>query len=224
MQACQSSAMCGIVDRHPSEKKELQELAKKKQKLEGELKAIASEISIKEKLSSDHNQSFEARIHDILIRTNPEKYLTSNCRPKEGIILADTYILKKYYGGQNPNKQTIEKDSEIFQTIIKSYEEKMSVNKPKNSVVKQLENHGIRWPNVQTGFYPYYYPQCYVQTVPGSVQQFSDVQGNIFGSPSVPRSGSVPVASPPPPYMEEYSPPLPPQIDDKPPLPTADTD
>ena len=111
MEECTSATICGQVDRHPSEKKELQELAKTKNKLEGEVKAIISEVNVKEKISNDIHESFESKIHDVLIISNPEKYITENNRPKEGIILADSYILKQFYGGKNPDKATMENDS-----------------------------------------------------------------------------------------------------------------
>ena len=63
-------------------------LRKRNMGIEGELKALASELKVNEKVSSNIEQSFEAKIQDILIRTNPHKYLTDQRRPKEGIILA----------------------------------------------------------------------------------------------------------------------------------------
>ena len=71
MPNCESAAVCGQLDKHPTEKKALQELGKKKQKAEGELKALRSEPSVKETVARDMSKSFEARIHELLIRTNP---------------------------------------------------------------------------------------------------------------------------------------------------------
>lgn len=148
MPVCETAAVCGQLEKHPTEKRELQELGKKKQKAEGELKALKSELLAKEVVSNDMSKSFEARIHDTLVRTNPNKYLTSNNKPKEGIILADSYILKKYYGGKIPDFDDIQHESEIWQTIIKSREESYQVGAkvPKNSVIKELENRGVDWP------------------------------------------------------------------------------
>ena len=213
MQPCESAGMCGIVDRHPDEKKQLSELGKKKQKLDGEIKAITSDLKIKEKISKDHNQSFESKIHDILIKTNPQKYLTVNRRPKEGIILADTYVIKKYYGGKNPTKDALENDSDIFQTIIESHESKIGTTTPKNSVMKQLEDQGIQWPR---------------QAAASSVSAFGFPQNymNWQMAPVLPPGYVGPIASPPPPYpMEPYQPPLPQTADDgteRPPLPAEE--
>lgn len=40
------------------------------------MKALESELALKEKVFSEACQTFQAKIHDILIRTNPSKYLT----------------------------------------------------------------------------------------------------------------------------------------------------
>lgn len=213
MEECESASVCGQIERHPAQKKELQELAKKKQKVEGELKAYQSELKVKEKISNDVEQSFEAKIHDILIRTNPGKYLTDQKRPKEGIILADSYVIKKYYDGKNPDKMKLEQDSDIFQTVIKSYEDKRNLKQPKNSVIKQYQEHGIQWPNPGTC-------QPAVQS-PSQMFSYPDVGWNmIYGSsfPGFPMAVQQPffsphsnaVASPPPPLPDkEQMPPLP---------------
>lgn len=73
MPECTSASICGQIERHSGEKKELQEIAKRKLKAEGELKVLKSDLSIKTTLSKNVSQSFEARIHDVLIRTNPNK-------------------------------------------------------------------------------------------------------------------------------------------------------
>ena len=139
------------------------------------------------------------------------------CGYKEGVILADSYIIKKYYGGKNPTKDTLEKESEIFQTVIESYETKMGMNHtPKNSVVKQLEDQGIRWPmqnpGSSMGFSPFN-PQSYMN-------QWQ------FPQAVLPPGYAGPVASPPPQYtIEPYQPPLPQTADDRaerPPLPTEE--
>ena len=146
MPNCETAAVCGQLDKHPAEKKELQDLGKRKLKAEGELKALRSELAVKETVSKDMSKSFEARIHDILIRTNPNKYLTAKNKPKEGIILADSYILKRYYNSKVPDN--VERESDIWQTVIKSHEDNFEVNKmPKNSVIKELEKRGVNWPN-----------------------------------------------------------------------------
>ena len=224
MEACQSAAVCGLIDRHPAQKKELQELAKKKQRIEGELKAFTSELKVKEKVSSNIEQSFEAKIHDILIRTNPNKYLTDQRRPKEGIILADSYIIKKYYDKQNPDKAKLERDSDIFQTIIKSFEEKRNVV-PKNSVIKQYEEHGIKWPTNNSEIsrpapvgQMFAYPGQYGWSTNNYCPSFPTFSMPFQQPFYTPHSGSLtPVATPPPPPPEEGIP-----IPPIPPLPESD--
>ena len=221
MEECTSATICGQVDRHPSEKKELQELAKTKNKLEGEVKAIISEVNVKEKISNDIHESFESKIHDVLIISNPEKYITENNRPKEGIILADSYILKQFYGGKNPDKATMENDSELFGTIITSYEEKLKRKPVKNSVTSLLERSGVKLVNDQTlpstpGLICPSFPHPSFQWAPShqNMQYFQQTMPQ-FGLPFQLATGqgyrTTPVSSPPPPSMNlQEQPPLPP--------------
>ena len=48
MQEFSSASICGNLDRHADEKKEVQELGKRKLKAEGELKALKADLSIKQ--------------------------------------------------------------------------------------------------------------------------------------------------------------------------------
>ncbi|XP_053403747.1 uncharacterized protein LOC123524212 [Mercenaria mercenaria] len=220
MDECISSSVCGLIERHPAEKKEVQELSKKKQKIEGELKTLKCELKMKEKISAEATSSFEAKIHDILIRTNPAKYLTNNRRPKEGVILADSYILKQYYGSKNPSKDDLERDSDIFQTVVRSYEEKVNKrsNKPKNSVAKQLDIQlntntcSVVGENLQGSsmLYPYPYPyvwnygQSFVPNFGSPGQSTSQIFGSNFRPfDTVQASPQAPVETPPPPPPQE---------------------
>ena len=206
MQECSSASICGNLDRHADEKKEVQELGKRKLKAEGGLKALKADLSIKQTLSKNVSQSFEARIHDALIRTNPQKYLTENNRPKEGVILADTYILKKYYGGRIPDNESVDAESELFQTIIQSHEEKTMTTRPKNSVINELQIRGITWPAHNTPPEPYpgyqfYNPAVWSQQPAGFGQQFMFRMPTAAGCyPLLPNNDDRhPLASPPPP-------------------------
>lgn len=196
MSVCESAAICGILDKHPNEKKELLELSKLKAKAECELKTLSNELAVKKKTATEVKKSFEMKIHDILIKSNPGKYLTAMRRPKEGVILADTYVLKKYYGSSNPSKAELEKDSDIFKTVIDSYEEKLKKSPPKNCVQMQLAMQGVQMPTggIQLPMYPFSPPMW-----------FPSQQG-LFAP--MPGSFPPPCASPPPP-PDDQNPPLP---------------
>lgn len=240
-ETCESAVICGEIDKHPSEKKELSELAKKKQAVEIELKTLKTELEVKNKVKSEVQNSFESKIHDELINSNPGKYLTEQGKPKEGIIKADTYILKRYYQGNFP--QDLRMESQIWKTVISSYEEKMNINPPKNCVQRELERRGgIRWPNkhgqsetkadnnpigsehqqFQQSFplnywaygqnYTYAYPAGYMGYQAGMVRHFTP-QSSTLSSPV--QQGLVmmnPVASPPPPPDDTELPPLPDEL------------
>lgn len=235
LEQCESAQICGEIDKHSNEKKELTDLAKKKQQAENELKMLKTELDVKDKIIKEVACSFEAKIHDALINTNPDRYLTTNGRPKEGIIKADTYIIRKYYDGKVP--QDIEEESNMWQTIIKSYEERMNVKPPKNSVQRELERRGgIRWPSQTDSQTPslqaqdvshpvppynyWAYGQNYMYAYPGYVGYHAGVMQRPFMAPSatitspqqaLPSTPAVPVVSPPLPDAEEDAegPPLP---------------
>ena len=113
MPICESAAVCGQLDKHPTEK-ELQELGKKKQKAKGGLKIRIIRKRNCKIFRKETVKSFEACIHDILIRINANKYLTGNNKSQERIILAD--ILKRYYNNKVPD--SAERKRDIWQTII----------------------------------------------------------------------------------------------------------
>ena len=141
--------ICGEIDKHPSEKKELSEIGKKKQAAEIELKTLKTELEIKTRILNEVQCSFETKIHDQLIDSDPDRYLTALAKPKEGLVKADTYILKRYYQGKVP--ENLKEESQIWKTIITSYEEKMKIRPPKlNCVQRELERRGgIPWPQQQ---------------------------------------------------------------------------
>ena len=197
MDACASASICGVIEKHASEKKELSDLCKKKQKIESEVKALKNDLAVKKKVVSDVRQSFETKVHDILINSNPQKYLTTARRPKEGIVLADSYMLKKYYGITNKSVtiSQLEQDSEMFKFIIEDHEEKMKTKTiaPKNVVQRQLEMQGVQIPTAPFPMFPNPYNPWFVPT-PGPFMP--------------PGSYPPPCASPPPPPEDEI-PPLP---------------
>ena len=198
MAKCESASQCGLVDKHPDEKKELLEIGKKKQKLESELKSLSFDIQNKERATMQVATSFEAKVHDVLIRSNPEKYLTEHSRPKEGIVLSDSYILKKYYGtrGGTITKEELENECSMFAVIIESYNDKMKTEKIKsnNSVLKELE--------MSTGQFtatPWMRFNPFVPMFDGGFGYMSPIASPPLPVPNPPP----PVATPPPPPDDE---------------------
>ena len=143
--------ICGEIDLHPDSKKELSVLSVKKQKLEGEVKALSAEIEAKRKAHNETSNTFEGKIQSHLIRSNPEKYLISATGPVRQVrVNADTAILKKVFDGQVPDY--LESSSQFWQEIIDSHDRQFHNPAEKaqfsvtNPVRHELENKGIVWP------------------------------------------------------------------------------
>ena len=145
---CADIRICGEIDLHPESKKELSVLSAKKQKLEGEVKALSAEIEAKRKAQNETFNTFEGKIQSHLIRSNPEKYLISATGQVR--VNADTAILKKVYDGQVPDN--LESSSQFWQEIIDSHDRQFHNPAEKaqfsvtNPVRRELENKGIVWP------------------------------------------------------------------------------
>ena len=100
------------------------------------------------------------------------------------------------------------KDSDIFQTIIKSYEDKRNIGQPKNSVIKQYKDHGIQWPNSETNQINNPAAQMFPYPGPGYGWSFPSFPMAVQQQPFY-TGGLTAVATPPPPPEAETLPPLP---------------
>ena len=222
---CDDVRICGEIELHPESKKELSVLSVKKQKLEGEVKALTSEIEAKRKAHDETFNTFEGKIQAHLIRSNPEKYLIpATGQVRQVRVNADTAILKKVFEGQVPDN--VESSSKFWQDIIDSYEKQFNqpAEKPqfsvKNPVRRELENKGIVWPTYamsSPGTQANYQPNTFLPHMPFGMP----VQG--FGMPFYGGYMSPPTYPPPSSTVtsaelegNEIFPPLP---DDAPPPP-----
>lgn len=152
-QECTDVRVCGEVDLHPESKKELSLLGAKKQKLEGELNALSSELEAKKKARDETYNTFEGKVQSWLIRSNPEKYLiAATGQVRQVRVNADTAILKKVLECQVPDD--IEKSSKFWPDIIENYECKYIRSTKRetlktpiiNPVRRELESRGLTWP------------------------------------------------------------------------------
>jgi hypothetical protein len=140
---CTSVLICGEVDVHPDSKKELTELAGLKNKIEGEVKKLKSEVEVKQRVKTQMLTTFENKIHDDLIRSNPNKYLIDGGPAyKKRILDADKAILRKYYKAKAPDN--LEIASVTWQAIIDAETEKWSTGQrkpiqPRNPVLEMMK-------------------------------------------------------------------------------------
>jgi hypothetical protein len=139
---CTNVVICGELDVHPESKKELVELASLKNKADGELKKFKSEVEVKQKIKNQMLMTFENKIHEQLIRTNPEKYLIGGVgQAKKRVLDADKAILRKYYNGKAP--EHLDVASITWQALIDAEMEKWNVGQrkpqpPRNPVLEMM--------------------------------------------------------------------------------------
>ena len=151
-QECTDVRICGEIDLHPENKKELSLLGAKRQKLEGELNVLSAELEAKKKARDETYNTFEGKVQSWLIRSNPDKYLiAATGQVRQVRVNADTAILKKILECQVP--EDIEKSSKFWPDMIENYEQKYIKTTKKemppriiNPVRRELENKGITWP------------------------------------------------------------------------------
>jgi hypothetical protein len=151
MSACESVAICGEIDLHPDAKKHLAHVSQEKQKVAGELKAMANELDAKKKAHKETFRTFEGQTQSWLIRSNPDKYLIpATGQVRQVRVNADTAILRKHYNGVVPS--AIETVSKTWPNIIENVERKSALTpvrsvKGLNPVRTELESRGIVWPD-----------------------------------------------------------------------------
>ena len=229
---CTDVRICGEIDLHPDSKKELSVLSIKKQKLEGEINALTSELDAKRKANQETHNTFEGKIFSWLIRSNPEKYLIKTAgQVRQVRVNADTAILRKVFEGQVSDD--LETSSQFWKDIIDTSDIKyrQSTEKPSftvsNPVRKELENKGVVWPtHVPTigspaGHQPQppfpYFPQM-PYGAPGQairMPYYGFVTPPVYSPPSATvTSGELETGQPFPPLPTE-PPPSPPDTEEK---------
>ena len=81
--------MCGDVQKHPGECRELCEIADRKNKLALVLKKAKQELELKTKVKEKLSSSFEKRLEPHLIDANRKKYLADTAfgiRPRQALL------------------------------------------------------------------------------------------------------------------------------------------
>ena len=138
---CEDIRTCGNIAAHESAKTELKELVSARDKAEGLMKKIKSELDAKIKMEQNVNQTFEAQIKPHLINSNPDKYLFDGFKERSRVLMADMAILRKHYKGEMPNNAEME--SKKWENIIKTFEERKIPKSVKNPVQELLKHNSI---------------------------------------------------------------------------------
>lgn len=140
---CDDIRQCGELDYHPEQKSEINELVKRQNSVERDIKSLEIELKVKKEAQCSTAKTFERRIRDYVINSNPEKYLING---GPGIInvklQADIAILKRHYHNKIP--ENLENESRYFTTIIASQDSQRAPRMtPKNPIQAKLESNAI---------------------------------------------------------------------------------
>ena len=154
---CPGPESCNDVEKHPPEKKLLNDALTTSRAKEKELEGMKSQLAAKKNALSETRCSFRYRVETVLINTNLEKYtfITAQGRAaRQTVINNDMHILEKHFGGRVP--VNLHEESKKFQTIIEKFNKDHILSKTKKTVnpeVRLLEMHGIRFPEFSASRY-----------------------------------------------------------------------
>ncbi|KAK3100993.1 hypothetical protein FSP39_015453 [Pinctada imbricata] len=147
---CPGPEYCNDIDKHPLERKTLQDAVHDMNNLEKELNSLRQHKKNKETALDETRNSFKYKIESTLINSNLEKYTfyTSRGRtPRQTVINNDIFILEKHYRGRIP--LNLSEESKRFQKIISDFNKQFIPN-PKTQAVnpekKLLEKYGVIYP------------------------------------------------------------------------------
>ncbi len=145
---CSDARICGQLDRHPQQRKEIQKISAAVNVLEKETKELCADIEQKQKLAENLQCSFEAKIRKDLINSDQGRYTfhasDGTKKVRTALVKADTAILKIVLKGEVPgtlNPSTIT-------GLIKNFNaknERLDNSDPIH--VKKLKEKGIVWPS-----------------------------------------------------------------------------
>lgn len=140
---CEDIRQCGELDYHPEQKAEINDLVKKQNIVERDIKSLEVELKVKKDAQCSSAKTFERRIRDFVINSNPEKYLINGGPGTMNVILqADIAILKRHYHNRIP--ENLKDESRYFTTIIASQDSQRAPRTtPENPVQAKLESNAI---------------------------------------------------------------------------------
>ena len=142
---CEDIRQCGELDYHPEQKKNEINEYKKQQNVERDMKALEIELKVKKGALTSASKTFERRVRDSVINSNPEKNLLNGVGP--GIVniklQADIAILKRHYNNKVP--EDLARESRYFNGIIDSQglPQNLPSRAPRNPIQETLQTNPI---------------------------------------------------------------------------------
>ncbi|KAK3107521.1 hypothetical protein FSP39_016499 [Pinctada imbricata] len=153
---CEGPESCNDLDKHPAEKKIMNEAVASLRSKQKEVDSMRQELSTRKKAVDETQASFKYKVQSALINTNLNKYTfeTGNGRAvRQTAVNNDLHILEKHFKGKVP--ANLHRESKNFQQIINAFNKNYLPTRAKsgpNPARKNLEARGVRFPN--------YHPYC----------------------------------------------------------------
>jgi hypothetical protein len=142
-ETCHSAESCNSLDKHPSNKKLVQDAADVVKTLKKELDKLSTDKDSKTKAYDSVKKTFGSQVRSHLINTDVERYAFKTLEGrfvKQALVNTDITVLEAHYRGKVP--KNLDEESRNFKIIIAS-ENKLNqkVDCPKNPVRKLLEDN-----------------------------------------------------------------------------------
>lgn len=121
---CVSAMQCNDIDKHPQEKKQVNDAAESKRQIEKDLSKFQTDLKAKQLLEKQVSSSFISVITPHLVNSNPDDYTFRSNREngrllKSQKINCHSYILEQHYKGKIP--LDLERERKNFPQIIEEY-------------------------------------------------------------------------------------------------------
>ena len=152
---CRSVYSCGLLEKHPDEKKSMSALQNETSQLEKKIQKLQAEYDsyVKVKTSSDHSKT--KQIEDKLVAENPSRYINANGAKNWMLLNKDVAILEKKL---HVNKAGLPDRKSMMRMLQESTKEFSFFGNTTTSKKKENENpkrptleaHGINFPTSAT--------------------------------------------------------------------------
>jgi hypothetical protein len=144
---CDSSFVCGMLSKHPEEKKQFDERKRSISALETSLKKLQQELASRETAFHRVNNSVDMNIENMLTEEYPEDYMVDGTRNwlklQKDVALVKKHIRNSSDLTRNKIKSIIGENSGIS---MPPRMDRICTDKPKTAMQRKLESYGVNFP------------------------------------------------------------------------------
>lgn len=151
---CEGPHICGDIDKHDIEKKQLLDASQNVKTLNRDLEKLKQSLVSKKEIHRETCQSFFSQVIPHLVNTNIDKYYPVGSFGLRALnmtaVQPDIAILEKYYRGKVP--RNLEVECVRFQNIIKDNQTEIDLKNFKDPVRSFMEKKGVSVPSFPPGY------------------------------------------------------------------------